>query len=76
MRVFRIFVFLIRLKVLCRILAVGNLKKTSVGRSLGKASAESFEIANYLICDAPSPTGRDEEEEEDEDEEEDIFLVA
>ena len=36
-----------------------------MGRSFGKTSAESFEIANYLICDAPYSTGRDEEEEED-----------
>ena len=36
-----------------------------MGRSFVKTSAESFEIANYLICDAPYSTGRDEEEEEE-----------
>ena len=52
------------MEVLCRISTVGSLEKTSVGRSFGKTSAESFEIANYLICDAPYSTGRDEEEED------------
>ena len=33
----------------------GNLRRTSVGRNLGKTSAVSFELTNYLICDAPSP---------------------
>ena len=42
----------------------GNLDRTSVGRNLGKTSAESFELTNYLICDAPSPTGREEEEDD------------
>ena len=51
----------------------GNIEKASEGRNLGKMSAESFEIANYLICDAPYPTGRDEEEEEKEEEEQDTF---
>ena len=48
----------IRLEVLCRISVVGNLEKTLVGRSFVKTLAESFEIANYLICDAPYSTGR------------------
>ena len=54
----------IRLEVLSRTSVVGNIEKASEGRNLGKMSAGSFEIANYLICDAPYSTGRDEEEED------------
>ena len=43
----------------------GKLEKTSVNGNLEKISAESFEIANYLICDTHLfPTGRKVEEEE------------
>ena len=50
------FVFFLRRRdVLWRILVDKYFKKTFVGENLGKKSAETFKIENYLICDAPSP---------------------